>query len=340
MIARRAQTCDRRRITRRDVSLEDARAESRPQADGLYRVLDRDGHAGERPRVFATRERRLQSVRALDGVRRQRDDRVQTRIQLLHASQVRFHNLDGRNRARAHERGELHGGKSCQLSVRGHLQRAGHFASRELLPLCANADERHFRRTFLPASSHVGHVFGELRASGTVVSLQTADELERGVPRSVAAVDDADRARPLRLGQRDDGEVSILLRARDARTRDDGATQADLDGALDRLDVVELGRAAHADAVRAQNLVRRPPRRDVALEEDKVLILQVGGARTLPFSERVRGRADEDERSPLSGTTETPRFSGWRHAQSTAPLKTSRTMRVVRLYSRSILACG
>ncbi len=77
--------------------------------------------------------------------------------------------------------------------------------------------------------------------------------------------------------------------------RDDGEAEADLDRALDRLDVVELGDAAHRDAVRAQDAVDRPARRDVALEEDEVLILQIGGAQFFAPRERVARRADEHE---------------------------------------------
>src|SRR5215210_6217527 len=71
---------------------------------------------------------------------------------------------------------------------------------------------------------------------------QQFDELSRGrAERAVAAVDDADRARPLRLGQGDDGQLAAAPLVAHAQAGHYRQPEADLDGPLDRLDVVELG---------------------------------------------------------------------------------------------------
>src|ERR1043166_7069840 len=146
-------------------------------------------------------------------------------------------------------------------------------------------------------------------ASAFVLQKQLDELARRRAEHAVAAVYDADRAPPLRAGERDDDELAAALLVEHRRPRDNRRAESDLDRALDRLDVVELRRALHADSVRAQYLVGRAPRRDVALEEDERLPLQVFGAQTPLLSERVAGPADKDE--PVAGQ---------RHDFQSAPL--------------------
>src|SRR5579885_3866020 len=129
-----------------------------------------------------------------------------------------------------------------------------------------------------------------------VVPLQQFDELaRRRAERAVAAEDDADLALPFVFGERDDGELAAALFIQHRRPRHDGDAESDLDGALDRLDVVELRRALNRHAVRAEYPVGRASRRHVALEVDEALALKVCRVQLLLFRERVFGAADEDE---------------------------------------------
>src|SRR5919206_1029210 len=126
--------------------------------------------------------------------------------------------------------------------------------------------------------------------------LQKLYELAGGrAEHAVASVDDADRALPLGLGERDDRELFRALLVKHRRARDYRDAESHFDRALYRLDVVELGRALNRDAVRAQYPVGRAPRRDVALEMYEALPLQLRRAELLPLRERMLGAADEDE---------------------------------------------
>src|SRR5256885_15053981 len=62
-----------------------------------------------------------------------------------------------------------------------------------------------------------------LPAALPILLLKQLDDLApRRAERAVAAVDDADRAPPLRLGERDDGEPAAALLVEHRRARDDG----------------------------------------------------------------------------------------------------------------------
>src|ERR1700755_336889 len=113
-------------------------------------------------------------------------------------------------------------------------------------------------------------------------SLQKLYELARGrAQNAVASVDDSDRALPIRFGERDDGELLRALLVEHRRARDYRDAEAHFDRALNRLDVVELGRALGGDAVRAEYPVGRATRRDVALEVHEALPLQLRRAEFL-----------------------------------------------------------
>src|SRR5436305_1839329 len=70
----------------------------------------------------------------------------------------------------------------------------------------------HVRPSIFPVSQRaLQHPPGADRARA-VVTAQQFDELARGcAERAVASVDDADRALPLGLGERDDGELAAAL---------------------------------------------------------------------------------------------------------------------------------
>src|SRR5262252_5857117 len=100
---------------------------------------------------------------------------------------------------------------------------------------------------------------------------QRLDELARRRAEDLAlAVNDADGAREDAFGEVQRDELFIADLVGDGGFGQDRNADADLDRALDRLDVVELHHAIDLDLVLFEYAVNGLPRRDVSLEGDEI----------------------------------------------------------------------
>src|SRR5262245_46400880 len=100
---------------------------------------------------------------------------------------------------------------------------------------------------------------------------QRLDELTRRRAEDFAlAMNDADGAREDAFGEVQRDELFIADLVRDRCFGQDRNADADLDRALDRLDVVELHHAIDLDPLLFEDAVNRLARRDVALEGDEI----------------------------------------------------------------------
>ena len=90
-----------------------SRSAGRAQAGSVDGVLNRDRQAVQRADIRCARQRCLAHARPIEGIIRNRDNRVQRGIQLLDSPQMRLNNFDGGNGARTDQRDESCGGFSC-----------------------------------------------------------------------------------------------------------------------------------------------------------------------------------------------------------------------------------
>src|SRR5271154_436922 len=81
----------------------------------------------------------------------------------------------------------------------------------------------------------------------------------------------------------------------DRHPRHDCASQPNLDGALDGLDVVELEHVSRLDAVLAQDSIRGLARRNVAFVADELLTLQLSDVHLRVLGQRIVGRHGEHQ---------------------------------------------